>query len=242
MTWVRVRFEALQRGVLAVPAEHQRGRQVGADQEERVVAGQCPVVLVHRPEGGLALGGGAERELAAGAAGAGRGLRAAGVQDAGDARDLRVDRQPGAAGLLVTPADQRRSRPVPGRRLPRAARELVTEAEEQQRHRLGGRETDHYGAHAPTITLARRPHDQRGTGHPVRHRLEVRPGGRRAAACPGSTTAVSAPVTLPHTVVPLSWQDWDPADWERVWVYRKHFDALARARSIDGCSSTSARP
>ncbi len=102
-----VRFEALQGGVLAVPAEHQRGRQVGADQEERVVAGQCAGVLVHRLECWLALGGGAERELAARAAGAGRGLRTAGVQDAGDARDLRVDRQPGAAGLLVTPADQR---------------------------------------------------------------------------------------------------------------------------------------
>src|SRR5580693_561331 len=32
-------------------------------------------------------------------------------------------------------------------------------------------------------------------------------------------------VTLPHTVAPLSWQEWDPAGWERVWAYRKHFDA-----------------
>jgi hypothetical protein len=58
-------------------------------------------------EGLLALGRGAERELAAGVAGLRRGLRAAAVQDAGDPRDLRVDRQPGAAGLLVTPAHQR---------------------------------------------------------------------------------------------------------------------------------------
>jgi beta-galactosidase len=34
-------------------------------------------------------------------------------------------------------------------------------------------------------------------------------------------------VTLPHTVTPLSWQDWDPSAWERVWAYRKHFDAPA---------------
>ena len=34
-----------------------------------------------------------------------------------------------------------------------------------------------------------------------------------------------ATVTLPHTVVPLSWRNWDPAAWERHWVYRKHFDA-----------------
>ncbi len=34
-----------------------------------------------------------------------------------------------------------------------------------------------------------------------------------------------AEVTLPHTVTPLSWRDWDPAAWERVWMYRKRFDA-----------------
>jgi beta-galactosidase len=32
-------------------------------------------------------------------------------------------------------------------------------------------------------------------------------------------------VTLPHTVTSLSWRDWDPSAWERVWAYRKHFDA-----------------
>ena len=58
-------------------------------------------------EGLVAFGGGAERELAAGVAGLRRSLLAAGVQDAGDPRDLRVDRQPGAASLLVTPAHQR---------------------------------------------------------------------------------------------------------------------------------------
>jgi amino acid efflux transporter len=36
-----VRLEVLQGGAGAVPAEHQRGGQVGADQEERVVTGQC---------------------------------------------------------------------------------------------------------------------------------------------------------------------------------------------------------
>jgi beta-galactosidase len=30
-------------------------------------------------------------------------------------------------------------------------------------------------------------------------------------------------VTLPHTVTPLSWGSWDPASWEAVWIYRKHF-------------------
>ena len=32
-----------------------------------------------------------------------------------------------------------------------------------------------------------------------------------------------AQVTLPHTVTPLSWGYWDPASWERIWIYRKHF-------------------
>ncbi len=32
-----------------------------------------------------------------------------------------------------------------------------------------------------------------------------------------------AEVTLPHTVTPLSWGNWDPASWQGVWIYRKHF-------------------
>jgi beta-galactosidase len=32
-----------------------------------------------------------------------------------------------------------------------------------------------------------------------------------------------AGVTLPHTVTPLSWSEWDPDTWEAVWTYRKHF-------------------
>jgi beta-galactosidase len=42
---------------------------------------------------------------------------------------------------------------------------------------------------------------------------------------PGFDDSAFAAVTLPHTVAPLSWQEWDPSTWERVWVYRKHFDA-----------------
>ena len=45
------------------------------------------------------------------------------------------------------------------------------------------------------------------------------------SSLPGFDDSGLAPVTLPHTVAPLSWQDWHPAAWERVWVYRKHFDA-----------------
>ena len=45
------------------------------------------------------------------------------------------------------------------------------------------------------------------------------------SSLPGFDDSGLARVTLPHTVAPLSWQDWHPAAWERVWVYRKHFDA-----------------
>lgn len=31
------------------------------------------------------------------------------------------------------------------------------------------------------------------------------------------------PVVLPHCVARLSWQDWDPSAWERVWNYRRGF-------------------
>lgn len=30
-------------------------------------------------------------------------------------------------------------------------------------------------------------------------------------------------VTIPHCVTPLSWQKWKPVDWEKVWIYRRHF-------------------
>jgi beta-galactosidase len=44
---------------------------------------------------------------------------------------------------------------------------------------------------------------------------------------PGYDDSALATVTLPHTVAPLSWENWDPAAWEQTWIYRKHFDAPA---------------
>jgi len=45
------------------------------------------------------------------------------------------------------------------------------------------------------------------------------------SSLPGFDDTALAPVTLPHTVASLSWQNWEPSAWERVWVYRKHFVA-----------------
>ena len=30
-------------------------------------------------------------------------------------------------------------------------------------------------------------------------------------------------VSLPHCVAQLSWQNWDPATWQKIWTYRRHF-------------------
>jgi beta-galactosidase len=44
---------------------------------------------------------------------------------------------------------------------------------------------------------------------------------------PAARPGALEPVTLPHTVTPLSWQNWDPARWEQAWLYANTFDAPA---------------
>ncbi|MBO0867935.1 MAG: beta-galactosidase [Micromonosporaceae bacterium] len=44
------------------------------------------------------------------------------------------------------------------------------------------------------------------------------------AARSGYDDSGFTPVTLPHTVVPLSWGGWDPDTWQKVWIYRRRFD------------------
>ncbi len=43
------------------------------------------------------------------------------------------------------------------------------------------------------------------------------------AATPDMDETAFSRITLPHCVVPLSWQSWDAAAWENVWLYRRHF-------------------
>jgi beta-galactosidase len=56
-------------------------------------------------------------------------------------------------------------------------------------------------------------------------------GGRYVAGAeqPGYDDGGFEAVTLPHTVTSLSWEDWDYASWEDVWIYRKHFAGAAVA-------------
>jgi beta-galactosidase len=49
---------------------------------------------------------------------------------------------------------------------------------------------------------------------------------------PGYDDSALETVTLPHTVTPLSWDNWNPLTWERTWVYRKHFDAPANTDGL----------
>ncbi len=55
---------------------------------------------------------------------------------------------------------------------------------------------------------------------------------RDGAQSPAYRDAHFSRVNLPHTVVPLSWGDWDPTTWEQLWIYRKRFsiDAVPDSR------------
>jgi len=59
---------------------------------------------------------------------------------------------------------------------------------------------------------------------------EYTPGAERASYDDSAFT----PVTLPHTVTRLSWGNWDPASWQKVWIYRRHFDGTSLPSSVAG--------
>lgn len=47
---------------------------------------------------------------------------------------------------------------------------------------------------------------------------------KQEALRPGFEDESFRKVTLPHCVNDLSWHNWDPYTWERLWIYRRHFD------------------
>ncbi len=55
---------------------------------------------------------------------------------------------------------------------------------------------------------------------------------------PGYDDSGFAQITLPHTVTPLSWGNWDNTGWENVWIYRKHFasNEFGEFGGVDGSS------
>ncbi len=46
---------------------------------------------------------------------------------------------------------------------------------------------------------------------------------RPGSESPGYEISRFSRINLPHTVVPLSWGNWSPANWEQMWIYRKRF-------------------
>ncbi len=43
--------------------------------------------------------------------------------------------------------------------------------------------------------------------------------------------AAFAKISLPHCAAKLSWQNWDPASWADVWIYRRHFQVPAELQN-----------
>src|SRR5690348_18494945 len=39
----------------------------------------------------------------------------------------------------------------------------------------------------------------------------------------GDAAVQFAAVTLPHSVARLSWQNWEPSQWQDLWTYRRRF-------------------
>jgi beta-galactosidase len=48
---------------------------------------------------------------------------------------------------------------------------------------------------------------------------------RAGSQNPGYDDRTFSRINLPHTVVPLSWGDWDPTRWGELWIYRKRFSS-----------------
>jgi beta-galactosidase len=59
-------------------------------------------------------------------------------------------------------------------------------------------------------------------------------GGKfeRAAVARRFDDSAFSRINLPHCVAKLSWQNWDPAVWEDVWVYRRHFTLPEEFRKL----------
>jgi beta-galactosidase len=67
--------------------------------------------------------------------------------------------------------------------------------------------------------------DKQAVGLPFSMNTNWLFGGRYTSGSETSSYDDSnfTPVTVPHTVVPLSWKDWNYLAWQQVWIYRRHF-------------------
>lgn len=83
------------------------------------------------------------------------------------------------------------------------------------------------GAHA--LTRRKRPKKPPPVGVTYDFNQGWRFGGvyRQGSESPGYRISHLRRINIPHTVVPLSWDSWDPGSWDQVWIYRKRFDIAA---------------
>jgi beta-galactosidase len=55
---------------------------------------------------------------------------------------------------------------------------------------------------------------------------------KASAAQPDFDDSAFPRVTLPHTVTPLSWKNWQPDAWQDIWAYRRHFHLPPEFRGL----------
>lgn len=74
------------------------------------------------------------------------------------------------------------------------------------------------------------------TTGPVRYMYSLDQGWLFGGACtpaalrPEFNDGSYAAITLPHCVTKLSWQNWNASEWQKTWIYRRHFDLPVEGR------------
>lgn len=88
------------------------------------------------------------------------------------------------------------------------------------------------GCHSPKAGHGRSP------SGPATRTIDLDQGWRfggelqAAAQEPGFDDANFEKITLPHCVTELSWQNWKPASWAKLWSYRRHFGLPPELRGL----------
>jgi beta-galactosidase len=91
------------------------------------------------------------------------------------------------------------------------------------------------GAPAARALASRKPKKLPASLPPVTETYDFNQGWRFGGIYrPGSqdpsySDAGFSHVNLPHSVVRLSWGDWNPSSWEQLWIYRKRFSVKSLA-------------
>jgi len=127
--------------------------------------------------------------------------------------------------LIGSEPDGRDRRPVRGART-----ELTLTRRSALKAGLVGAAALAYGSGRPAAAAqAASPATAAGPGGSYAFNQDWLFGGPyvKGAEAPGYAESGFVNVTLPHTVTPLSWGDWDHSSWEQVWIYRKHMNRSA---------------